>query len=125
MDGPVSLTVDVTMEAPESRMVRIAGELDMATTDQVTEALDGVISLPGRTEVVIDLADLCFIDAAGVTALIHARRLADRRGVRLRARNARGAVDLVLRVTDVADLLHLPQVPSDVPLPAANEKLTE
>jgi anti-sigma B factor antagonist len=97
------------------RLVRLAGELDMATEGSVAEALTWAIEAPGAVKVVIDLADLTFIDATGLSLLVKARRLAHNRGRVLRVRNARGEVDLVLRVTNLADLFGLPGVPMDDP----------
>jgi anti-sigma B factor antagonist len=121
VDVPVSLDVKIT-DAPDGRrVIRLDGELDMATAPQVTVALDWALTTPGTTEVVVDLTGLEFLDAIGIAVFVNAYRLARRRERTLRACGARGEVEMVLRVTEVADLLGLPQIPADL---AAMEELT-
>lgn len=110
----MDLDAQVIDEPPGRRVVRLDGELDIATAPQVTVALDWALTAPGATEVVVDMTHLSFIDATGITVFVKAFRLAKREGRSLRACGARGEVDMVLRVTDVADLLGLPQVPAEV-----------
>jgi anti-anti-sigma factor len=50
---------------------RLVGELDLATTRQLQEALE---QLPAEGEVVLDLSELTFIDSTGLHAIVeHAR----------------------------------------------------
>jgi anti-sigma B factor antagonist len=53
-----------------THFVRLAGELDVASADKARDAL---IRIAGST-VVVDLSELTFIDAAGLSALLSARR---------------------------------------------------
>jgi anti-sigma B factor antagonist len=57
---------------PECVVVRILGELDIATAPQVVEALD---SIDGDTpRVAVDLLDTSFIDSTGLTTLFRAHK---------------------------------------------------
>ncbi|MCW6007865.1 STAS domain-containing protein [Micromonospora sp. CPCC 205371] len=119
----VSVSFDVTIaDGPDGcRVVRLDGELDMATAPQVSVALDRALATPDGAGVILDLTNLRFLDASGITVFVNAYRLATRQRRTLRACGACGEVEMVLRVTDVADLLGLPQIPADV---ASTEKLT-
>ena len=66
MDTPVS-ELEVTRQGNgEVAVLALAGELDMATTQLLDQALDGV----GReVAVILDLGDLTFIDSHGLHAL--------------------------------------------------------
>ena len=61
------LVVDTGHEGP-GQVVRLRGELDLATAERLTHALDSVAgSEPGR--VAIDLSECEFIDSAGLAAM--------------------------------------------------------
>ena len=78
-------------------MVAVAGELDMSTAGVLEQevwrnATDGV------EEIVLDLRDVAFMDSSGLRSLVVAKRICDRRAVRLslrqpsaRARRIHGA----------------------------------
>jgi anti-sigma B factor antagonist len=59
---------------PEDRAFVLTGELDMAATDQVGEA---VASIEGSGDVVFDLRALTFIDSSGIRALLQAAERID------------------------------------------------
>ena len=66
MDAPAS-ELEVTRQGNgEVAMLVLAGELDMATTPLLDEALD---RLDTRGTVILDLCDLTFIDSHGLHAL--------------------------------------------------------
>lgn len=65
--------------------VSVAGEVDIATAPELTEALDTAIREAGPgSRVVVDLSAVAFFASAGVTALVRAADLADRTGASLR-----------------------------------------
>ena len=68
-DHPV---VDVSVEG-KAAVVRLAGELDLYTADAVREALVRALD-PAPERVVVDLADVTFIDSTALGVLIEARR---------------------------------------------------
>jgi anti-sigma B factor antagonist len=101
-----SLDVDVAGRAT----VTVTGELDAAVARQLAGVLERAIRAPGTAHVCVDLGDVTFLDAAGITVLVRGYKLAYalRRG--LSVRNAQGGVRNVLQMTGVADLLAEPQV---------------
>ena len=64
-------------------IVAVSGEVDLVTVPELRDTLRRVISPPSR-EVVVDLAEVEFIDASGVGALVGAAAEAARMGVRFR-----------------------------------------
>jgi anti-anti-sigma factor len=79
-------------------MLRVRGELDLATADIVREALRGALA-DGREEVVVDLTELVFIDSTGIGILIAAISESD--GVLRFLPSRSAAVERVLRLTGV------------------------
>lgn len=112
MRVPSGLAISVTTAADGVHVVQLYGELDMATAPQLTDVLTAPIESGGVADVVIDLGALAFLDAAGLNAFINAHHVARRVARPLRARNAQGEVDTVLRLTGVADLLQVPDIQS-------------
>ena len=96
------LTVSVEAQGPV-RVVRVAGELDMATVSDVEASFE--TRLAAETDLVIDLSELSFMDSAGVAALVRVRNAALEQGWVLRVRGASGIVANVLRVTGIDAIL--------------------
>lgn len=82
-------------------IARLAGELDYAVADWVTDAL---VRIAGST-VVVDLSGLTFLDARGLSALLIAKHRVCEGGNGFVMRGARGLVKRVFEVTDLSYLL--------------------
>ena len=66
-------------------MLSLAGELDLADAPALRDALRGAVERSPR-RLVVDLAEVTFIDSTALGVLIEARsRLSDRNGFRLAA----------------------------------------
>lgn len=61
----------LTMEADDGSVVKVVGELDLATAPQLQKVLVD-LSEQGARQVTIDLAEMGFIDSNGLSALITA-----------------------------------------------------
>lgn len=83
----------------------VSGEVDANSADQLTADLQHVIATGQVTLVEVDLSALSFLDAAGITALLHARRSAAEHGVGLHVSHPHGVVQRVLEITDTLPLL--------------------
>ena len=77
------LTVRSTVRAT-SLDVALAGELDMTAAFRLESELERLISSPGIDGVVLDLAEVSFLDSAGLGALLSIREQATRVGRDLR-----------------------------------------
>ena len=80
------------------QIVSIAGELDIATAEQVYSYLSEVID--GRTApVTVDLSGLTFCDASGLGVLARAARNARQKGRQLALASARPSLLKIMRIT--------------------------
>jgi anti-sigma B factor antagonist len=103
-DGP---TLDIAPEREADRLVlRLRGDVDMAAADVLTAALSRAVTEP-VPEVVVDLADVGFLDSTGIRVLLEGRERAQERDVMVTARNPQPVVLNVLRLTNVAELFGL------------------
>lgn len=86
-----------------AEVVAPAGEIDLATADQL---VDTIRALGPDTPIVLDLAEVTFIDSSGIRALLDIQQIAKDRGVVLAvARPARTVVRL-LDLTELRDRFH-------------------
>lgn len=85
-------------------VLRLAGEIDLTTTDVLAAAVDQCLQRrPVR--LTVDLHEVTFCDCAGIQELQHARQRAAAAGTGLRLTGLTPPVLRVLTLTDAADLL--------------------
>lgn len=92
---------------PGQVTLAVIGELDMASAARWDRTLDEVLRRPGVVEIVVDLAEVPYLDSTGVGSLLRGAAEAVGRGAALRVANARPVVARVLRITAVDGLLGL------------------
>jgi anti-sigma B factor antagonist len=128
-DGGFSLHLEI-LEGPGAAVLAVRGEVDAAHADELRATLDRV--LDGATPLVLDVADMSFIDSAGLNALAQAFRGREGAGIAVAAASPkiarmlemRGLTSLVATHESVpaalASLASLPSLPSLAPpsLPA-------
>ena len=85
-------------------VIRLHGELDMATTPMLNRALASALN-SGGTQVVVDLASLTFMDSTGIAVLLNAGRRAEESGGSLVVRSPNRAVLRAFRLTGVDSIL--------------------
>jgi anti-anti-sigma factor len=102
--------VDTRSQSLSGGIVRItvAGEIDMATVDQLSRELRGAFLHDGTTEVVIDFADVTFCDSSGFAALDRAYAESVRRDTAFRLINVQPQVRRLLEILDMLDILAEP-----------------
>jgi anti-sigma B factor antagonist len=79
-------------------VVQIGGELDVATAP-LLRALIGALVLAGNCRLVLDLEELTFLDASGLSVLMRAQELAVRDGGWVRLVRVRPQARRVLHLT--------------------------
>lgn len=84
----------------DTYLVRLSGELDIASTDRLTEALN---EIAGST--VVDLSGLSFIDSSGVAALVRAQQQLAAEGHSLTLTRPSSAVARVFEILGIMFLL--------------------
>ncbi len=107
-------------------LIQLRGELDIASAPQVSELLDGLSSGDGDVRhVVIDLRGLTFMDARGLRELIRQQGNARENRQNLAVVRGRKAIERLLALTAVEELLVMVDDPEDlVPPPSAPHELT-
>jgi anti-sigma B factor antagonist len=95
---PAQLELSCRTAANGYQIVSVAGELDIATAEQVYSYLSEVID--GRTApVTVDLSGLTFCDASGLGVLARAARYARQKGRQLALASARPSLLKIMRIT--------------------------
>jgi anti-anti-sigma factor len=87
----------------DSVVVHVGGDMDVATCDQFREEVSPLVDT--GSDVVIDLAEVPFMDSVGISAILATRRALLAHGGSLTVRSPSGAVHRLLDLTGVAELL--------------------
>ena len=96
-------------------LVALRGELDLLTVSKVAEVLDGLALRPdGVRHLVLDLRGLTFIDIPGLRELIKQNEYARANRHNLAIVRGTRAIDRLLQLTGVEDLLVLVDDPDDL-----------
>jgi anti-anti-sigma factor len=82
--------------------ILVEGELDLATAEQLREALDETVG-SGPVYVVLDLERCDFLDATALSAMVEAQRSLAANGQELLVYAARGQAERLLSVTAALD----------------------
>jgi anti-sigma B factor antagonist len=89
----------------ETVRVRLVGELDLATADEVAAAVE---ETRGFGRLVVDLSEVTFLDSSGIRAILQAQQTADRDGMAFAVVPGPRAVQRAFTLAGVADLLFPP-----------------
>jgi anti-anti-sigma factor len=108
--GATELLEIAVSETGGVRLLRLAGELDMAGVERFERALTSD-RIPEATTFVLDLRGLTFIDSSGVRALIMADQSARAGGRRCIVVRGPDRVNQVLEMTGVARQIELVDEP--------------
>lgn len=96
----MSMTVSAHRSDDTFRL-RVAGEIDLGNVDALQAELAAALEADDAKSVIVDLADVSFLDSSGISALLKGRRLADGKGKGFRVEAAQGMVREVLTITGV------------------------
>lgn len=103
--GPAVLRLSPERQGGRT-VIRVGGELDLATADHLVEFVGAVASEDGR-EVHLDLTELGFVDVAGLTALRRAEEVVRGQAGRMTVGGlrplARRMVDLIALPVTIED----------------------
>jgi anti-sigma B factor antagonist len=79
--------------------VALTGDIDLVTTGEIEHAVADVLTCHPLDEVVLDLADVVFMDSTGLRMLWSIRQMAQQASARLVLRTPSDAVMRLLRLT--------------------------
>ncbi len=97
---------DAERREGEVWLVRVKGELDMATAPKLQATLDQVLESSPKS-VLLDLEGIEFIDSTGITVLMRARRQLEEQGANLAIDGLSAAAGRVLEIAGVLESLKL------------------
>ena len=104
-DAPVprtrhaSLRLSVEWPYPGIVVVRIDGEVDLATVPRLTELVRQRLKAAQLHAIIIDLSEVTFASSTVVELLLHAQRRAEQRGIPMLVVPGNGPVRRLLRMT--------------------------
>lgn len=79
----------------------VSGEVDLATSPVVDDAITKAVAASGVSAVEVDLSAVEFLDSSGIALLLKGRRNADAQGVAYRVTGAQGTPLEVLQIVGV------------------------
>jgi anti-sigma B factor antagonist len=97
--------MQITVDATETgaAVLTVEGELDMATSDRLRAAAENALR-EGCRHLVLDLAQVSFIDSTGVGALVAIRKLAIDREAALTLRDPSPPARRILELSTLVDV---------------------
>ncbi|WP_435208755.1 STAS domain-containing protein [Micromonospora sp. bgisy143] len=105
--------MSVDRSDPDVPLIRVGGELAYATSAPLQAEVDRILADAPRA-IVLDFADLVFIDSTGLAVIVHAWREGQAIGAALRLRAVPRFLATILDITGVATLIGRP-LPSTGP----------
>lgn len=109
---PLEQTVTLNISTRPGPVVTISGEIDIQSGPQLRDLLLNVIRREGA-RLALDLTGVTFIDCAGISVLLAARRRAQLEGGSLRVLQASPRVRRVITLTRLGPVL-MPSALADV-----------
>jgi anti-sigma B factor antagonist len=103
---PRTFGVEVMAGDTNGVRLRVSGDLDLATGRRLLETIMSVAPGPMH-EVVVDVADVPFMDSSGLAVLIQAHQRLGRSHVRMVIANSSGRVAELLQVTGADHYLNV------------------
>ena len=114
MDQPV-FRIESTASAG-TRSIKVVGELDSGTCEELLEELERVVSERGDDALELDLKELSFIDSTGMRALIQIERIAADHDAPLTVVRPPEDVTELLRTAGITERMNLVADPDRAPL---------
>jgi anti-anti-sigma factor len=112
------------LESQSGLTIKLAGELDNATSAKLLERFEAALERREGRKLVIDLDEVSFIDSAGMRALILIERQAEERRIDVAIAPPPPAVTELLRVTGLADRIPLtPRMDEPAPVDPFIERI--
>lgn len=106
MPEPAPFLEVETLRGEQQVILRLDGELDLSSASIFTAAVDRIGG--EDRSVVIDLADLRFLDSTGLGAIVHARRTLESRLIDVAVLNPNERARFVFELTGLSDLIATP-----------------
>src|SRR5262245_5761002 len=96
----------VVSQIGDTATVALHGEIDIANSSQIRAYLTGCLD-DGCANIILDLRDLTFMDAAGLSVLVYVTRMTESRHGHLTLQRSPPMVHKLLDISGLADLIHV------------------
>lgn len=103
--GPVPLRLSTVHADEVTAVLAVAGEIDIGTVGDLSKALSDLLNGPRLRRLVLDFAEVGFLDASGIAALVTAHRSGRDRGTTVELINCRPLPQRVLEITGMDKVL--------------------
>lgn len=97
-------SLEIVERSTDAAAARLAGDLDIVTSDNVKRELTGLVEA-GQVSLVLDLSDVGFVDSSGLGALVAVHRYAESQGSRFVVKALPPQVQRLFAITRLNDLL--------------------
>ncbi|WP_045877349.1 STAS domain-containing protein [Pseudofrankia sp. DC12] len=112
------LRVSVEVTGPHAIVIRPEGDIDYSSLEPLREALMDA-RMAGVSEIVVDLAEVGFLDSQGLAVILYAHRRQRSTGGRLVLRNLNDMARRLLHVTNLTAVLDVEGGVGEPPTAAA------
>ena len=109
-EGHVKLSIDTRPAGQRELLLSLQGEIDYESAQDLRATVTSALNRNVDT-IVINLADVTFIDSTGIGTLVVARRICHGCGVKLHIRQANPFIVRLFAVVGVCDVLGVPVPP--------------
>jgi anti-sigma B factor antagonist len=97
-------SLEIVEQATGSAVARLAGDLDIVTSEDVKGELAQLVD-EGHSTLVLDLSDVGFVDSSGLGALVALHRHAESHGGKFTVRAVPPQVQRLFEITRLDDLI--------------------
>jgi anti-anti-sigma factor len=99
------LTIDSTYLARDVVCLDVSGEVDVASSAALDDAIREALTAPGVKRVVVDLSKVPFLDSTGINTLVQGHQRAGDQDIHLQVVNPSRMALRVLELTGVREFL--------------------
>ncbi|MBT2513143.1 STAS domain-containing protein [Arthrobacter sp. ISL-30] len=96
---------DVELSGEDSAVIRANGRLNLMSAPDLKHLVTGIVQGDGRPNVVVDLAEIDFVDSTGLGALVFGLKTARAAGGDLRIARPGKQIKMVLQLTSLDRIL--------------------
>jgi anti-sigma B factor antagonist len=118
MSPTVGSSARVVSRSGTTATVAVSGEIDIANASQFRACLTGCLT-DGCADIIIDMQDLTFMDASGVSVLAEVSQLAEAGGGHLTVQKPPPIVRKILHITGLATIIQVTDRDSHLEPPGA------
>ena len=114
------LVVTASDGAAGQSVFRLRGELDYATVGTLRTPATEALTTKNWTALILDLADVTFLDSSGLGVLIEIRNAARNHDIRVASSTRRDAVRRVIEIAGLTSILGTTPVASETSFPCCS-----